>query len=82
MSSDLDAYDERLTSEEFERRLARALESLDGPEGEDMRQLVLWFQRRYPTPLARLRYARRKFEEARRFQGLARSYGLLRNSAR
>jgi hypothetical protein len=38
-----------------------------------MQSLVRWFQRRYPTPLDRLRYARRKTDEARRFQGLARN---------
>lgn len=69
MSSDV--YDEPLPPEEFERRLARALESLDGPEGEDMLSLVRWFQRRYPTPLERLAYARRKYEEAMRFRGVA-----------
>lgn len=72
MSED-DAYDQRLQPEEFERRLAEALGSLDGPEGEEMRELVRWFMRRYPTPLDRVRYARRKYNEARRFHGAART---------
>lgn len=68
-----DPYDERLAPDEFERRLSLALESLAGPEGDDMLALVRWFQRRYPTPLARARYATRKLAEARRFQGMGRS---------
>jgi hypothetical protein len=67
----VDAYDEPLSAAEFEQRLAEALAALDGREGDEMRELVLWFLRRYPTPLDRLRYARRKQEEALRFQGIA-----------
>jgi hypothetical protein len=57
-------YDDVLPPEEFERRLAEALESARGPEGEEMAELIAWFRRRYPEPLERLRYARRKYEEA------------------
>lgn len=39
----------------------------DGPIGEDERRetaaLIEWFLRRYPTPDARLAYARRKYRE-------------------
>ena len=61
-------YDDVLPAEEFERRLAQALASARGAEGEDMRELIAWFQRRYPRPLDRLRYARRKYEEAQRLR--------------
>jgi len=56
-------YDDVLPADEFERRLAAALESARGPEGDEMRDLVEWFLRRYPSPMDRLRYARRKYEE-------------------
>lgn len=49
-----------LPPEEFARRLALARAELDGPEGENIQSLITWFNRRYPTPLDRLRYARRK----------------------
>jgi len=64
-------YDDVLPPEEFERRLAAALESARGPEGEEMSVLIDWFLRRYPTPLERLRYARRKYEEAQRLRAAA-----------
>jgi hypothetical protein len=64
-------YEAPLPPEEFERRLREAIASAHGPEGEEMRALVDWFVRRYPTPLARLEYARRKTREALRFRGLA-----------
>lgn len=53
-------WEEPLPPEEFEARLARARAELDGPEGERIREYIEWFQRRYPTPLDRLRYNRRK----------------------
>ena len=62
-------YDDVLAPEEFDRRLALALESARGPEGEGMAELIEWFVRRYPGPLDRLRYARRKYEEAERLRG-------------
>jgi hypothetical protein len=64
-------YDDVLPPEEFERRLASALESARGPEGEEMRALIDWFLRRYPTPLERLRYTRRKYAEAQRLRAAA-----------
>jgi hypothetical protein len=36
-----------------------------------MAELIEWFVRRYPRPLDRLRYARRKYEEAERLRGAA-----------
>jgi len=57
-------YDDVLAADEFERRLTQALESARGTEGEEMGELIAWFLRRYPRPLDRLRYARRKYEEA------------------
>jgi hypothetical protein len=69
---ELDAfYEGPLTADEFGRRLAQALAAMNGPEGAEMRELVDWFRRRYPTPLERLRYARRKYAEATRFRGVA-----------
>jgi hypothetical protein len=62
-------YDDPLPPDEFERRLEEALKSAHGPEGDEMRELVGWFLRRYPAPLDRLRYARRKYEEAMRLRG-------------
>jgi hypothetical protein len=67
-----DVYETPLPAEEFERRLVEALASVRGAEGAEIRDHVEWFLRRYPTPLARLEYARRKYEEAVRFRGVAR----------
>jgi hypothetical protein len=64
-------YDDVLPAEEFERRLEEALQSARGPEGAEMAELIEWFVRRYPRPLDRLRYARRKYEEAERLRGAA-----------
>ena len=61
-------YDDVLPAEEFNRRVASALESARGPEGAEMAELVEWFLRRYPSPLDRLRYARRKYDEAQRLR--------------
>jgi hypothetical protein len=41
-------------------------------EREGVRALVRWFERRYPTPLDRLSYARRAYARWRRTLGLAR----------
>jgi hypothetical protein len=46
----------RLSPEEFAARLAAPL---GDEERAAMRQLIEWFRRRYPTPHARLRSARR-----------------------
>jgi hypothetical protein len=59
-----------LSREEFEERLAQALAELDGPEGDELRALIAWFKRRYPTPLDRLRYATRKHRELARTRGV------------
>ncbi len=67
-----DPWERRLPVDEFDRRLEAALASARGPEGDEMRELIDWFLRKYPTPLARLAYARRKYREAIRLRGVAR----------
>ena len=62
-------FHDRLDAAEFERRLSLAIAELDGPEGESLGELIAWFKRRYPTPLDRLRYARRAYEAAVRMRG-------------
>ena len=64
-------YEVPLPAEEFERRLRDAMAELAGPEGQAMREQLEWFARRYPTPLERLRYSRRKYAEAERMRGAA-----------
>lgn len=64
-------YEVPLPPEEFERRLRDAMAELAGPEGEALREQLEWFARRYPTPLERLRYSRRKYAEAERMRGAA-----------
>ncbi len=54
-------YLEPLPPEEFERRVAASLRELDGPEGENLKELLTWFQRRYPTARERLAYVRRAY---------------------
>ena len=49
-----------ISVEEFRRRTEAPLTK---EEIEETLALVAWFTRRYPTPLARLRYARRKYRE-------------------
>jgi len=66
-------YELPLPADEFERRLRDAIDAVNGPEGVEMRELIEWFRRRYPTPLDRLRYSRRKYQEATRFRGVASS---------
>ena len=51
----------QLSPEEFERRLARVLAEKD--EIANIRALIAWFRRRYPTAKARLAYVRRKHAE-------------------
>jgi hypothetical protein len=59
------AIDETLlTPDEARDRLAMAMRELDGEELENLRSLIHWFRRRYPTALERLRYLRRKNAEA------------------
>ena len=52
--------DRRLSPEEFEARLAAPLGK---EERAEMRQLIDWFRRRYPTPHERRRSARRLWLE-------------------
>ena len=47
-----------LSAEEFRAGLAVPLAS---DEEEEARSLIRWFRRRYPTPAARLAYARRAY---------------------
>jgi hypothetical protein len=61
MSTPGDAWTERLSDAEFERRLAMARAELEsGDELENLQGLISWFQRRYPTAYERLAYNRRK----------------------
>jgi hypothetical protein len=48
-------YETPLSPEEFDRRLALARAEGD----EELRELIAWFCKRYPTPLERLRHSRR-----------------------
>jgi hypothetical protein len=61
------AWLESLDPPEFERRLRAAIAELDGPEGENLRSLIRWFSRKYPTARERLQYATRKHDEWRRW---------------
>jgi len=54
-------YLARLPPAEFERRLRASLAELDGPELENLSDLIRWFVRRYPTAGARLAYGRRAY---------------------
>lgn len=58
-----EVYERRLSPEEFDARVKEAIASLDGPEGEQIAELIRWFQRRYPTPQERLAYCRRRIRE-------------------
>ena len=55
------SYLQPLPAEEFERRVRASLEELEGPELENLQQLIGWFRRRYPTAKERLAYARRAY---------------------
>jgi hypothetical protein len=58
----LDGQDEEsLTPEEFDRRLRETLS--DEGDAQEVRSLIDWFQRRYPTARERLAYVRRKYAE-------------------
>jgi hypothetical protein len=56
-------YEAPLTRAEFESRLAEALRSIEGPEGDELASLIAWFQRAYPTAKERLSYCRRKMRQ-------------------
>lgn len=64
-----DFWDTPIPPDEFARREAASREMLRGPEGDAMRETVAWFCRRYPTPIARIAYIRRKMREVRALQG-------------
>ena len=66
-----DIYEQALPPAEFEARRLRDLALLDGPDGEEIRDFIGWFLRRYPTPLARLAYCRRKYQESMATRGRA-----------
>lgn len=69
-----DAFWERpLPPDEFDRLLRKALDELDGPEGDEMRAHMEWFKRRYPTALDRLRYSTRMYKQWMRTRGAART---------
>lgn len=52
----------RLTPEELEAYVNAPLSDAERTEQDD---LIAWFNRRYPTPLDRLRYARRAYRRWR-----------------
>jgi hypothetical protein len=51
-------FERRLSAEEARAALAVPLGEA---EEEESRSLIRWFRRRYPTPAARLAYARRAY---------------------
>jgi hypothetical protein len=55
-----------MSPDEFRRRIAAPM---DDREREETIALIRWFERRYPTPKARLAYARRKYREWTRYTG-------------
>jgi hypothetical protein len=50
----------RLSQQELAGRLG---EPVSAEEQQETRELIRWFRRRYPTPGARMAYARRKWAE-------------------
>jgi hypothetical protein len=59
-----------ISFEEFSRRLDLARAELTGPALDEMQAHIRWFKRRYPTPLERLRYMRRKFNDWSKTRGI------------
>jgi len=57
-------YDDVLPPEEFERLVALARETARSPAGRETAELIEWFMRRYPEPMERLAYVRRKLRQA------------------
>jgi hypothetical protein len=53
-------WDTPMSAEEFARRQAEGAARLSGPDGDEMRALMAWFIRRYPTAIDRLRYVRKQ----------------------
>jgi len=64
------AWEAKLPTPEFERLLATALAELDGREGEEMLAFMAWFNRRYPTPLERLRFTTREWRRSNATRGI------------
>lgn len=62
----LDVYERELSAEEFDRWVAQSLS--DEADMQSLSELIAWFTRRYPTPIERLAYVRRKMKEHRAFQ--------------
>jgi hypothetical protein len=63
-----------MSEEEFAQRKAEGVARLSGPEGDEMRALMAWFMRRYPTAIDRLRYVRKQMksmESVQQFQNTA-----------
>ena len=58
-----DPYERELTTTEFQERLGVLLSDVEERRSTD--ELIAWFCRRYPTPAARLDYARRKYRQLR-----------------
>jgi hypothetical protein len=52
-----EVYEKPLEPAEFERRVREIL--ADQEEKANIAELIAWFTKRYPTPEARLRYARK-----------------------
>jgi len=65
-------WEQPMAPDEFERLVARALQDLDGPEGQEMTAFMAWFKRRYPTPLERLRFTTRHYKQSIRRRGVLR----------
>lgn len=59
--------EEELSTEEFDERTRRI--RADEPDLEEVRSLIAWFTRRYPTPFDRLTYVRRKVKALRATYG-------------
>jgi hypothetical protein len=52
-----EVYEKPLEPAEFDRRVREIL--ADEEEQKNIAELIAWFTKRYPTPEARLRYARK-----------------------
>ena len=62
-----DIWERELSPEEFERWVQDTL--ADADDMENVRSLIAWFTRRYPTPFDRLAYVRRKVRSLRKTYG-------------
>lgn len=66
--SELDT-ERRLTAEELHDYVNAPMSDR---EREEIESLIVWFTRRYPTPAARLAYARAAYARSRLLRGRAR----------